>query len=109
MTPAFRNNDVTDALDILSASTCKDRGTVSPAFRNDMEDNSVWPAERYSRTVEPFCGSRVFELNGSSNKLTVFDAKQLGHIDLNLNPHVCFAYYGNIGSKIKVNFNLFGY
>ena len=86
------------------ASVCGDRGVVSAAFRNGMEDDSVWPRERYVRTVEPFCGSRTFELDGSRNKLTVYDSKKFNgdQIDLSLNPHVCFAYIGNIGNTIRV-------
>ena len=69
-----------------------------------MEDDSFWPRERFVRTVEPFCGSRTFELDGSRNKLTIYDSKKFSgeQIDLSLNPHVCFAYIGNIGNTIRI-------
>ena len=69
-------DEISEALNGLSASTCKDRGVVSAAFRNGMENDEVWPRERYVRSVEPFCGSRTFHLDSKRNKLTVYDSKR---------------------------------
>ena len=96
--------DISRELNNLSASSCQDKGFISAAFRNSMEDTSVWPGDRYHRTIRPFCGSRTYALDQGRRKTTVFDAKKVSTdpIDLNINPHVCFAYFGQIGEKITV-------
>ena len=96
--------DISRELNNLSASSCQDSGFISAAFRNSMEDTSVWPGDRYHRTIRPFCGSRTYALDQGRRKTTVFDAKKVSTdpIDLNINPHVCFAYFGQIGEKITV-------
>ena len=97
-------SEIVNELNKLSASTCRDNGFISIAFRNTMEDMSIWPSDRYHRTVRPFCGSRSFSIDQARSKNVLFDAGRSTDepIDLNINPHVCFAYFGDVGEKVTV-------
>lgn len=86
--------DIENELNALSASTCVDRGHINAAYRADMENPS---GVRHWRQVRPFCGSRTYALGGRKNVVFSDDA-----IDLNINPHVCFAYLGDVGEKVTV-------
>ena len=87
-------SEIEEELNSLSASTCADRGHINAAYRADMESAS---GSRHFRVVRPYCGSRSYSLDERKNAVYHGDA-----IDLNINPHVCFAYLGDIGEKVTV-------